>query len=85
MDSPPEKMSQTQITANWMSLFQLAGTTLMYSGSKYTHKHLEQGAIKNKNHILLPCSAATGVSQASSLTSQGKKLAEGGSLHMQAV
>lgn len=51
-----------------MSLFQLARTTLMYSGSKYTHKHLEQGAIKNKNHILLSCSAATGVSQASSLT-----------------
>lgn len=56
-------MSQTQIIANWTSLFQLAGTTLMYAGSKYTHKHLEQGAIKNKNHILLSCSAATGLAK----------------------
>jgi hypothetical protein len=70
MESPPEKMEPDTIIANWKSLFQLAGTTLIYSGSIYTHKHLQQGAIKNKNHILISCSAATGgaFAQAGSLT-----------------
>lgn len=64
------KWSQTQIIANRKSLFLLAGTILVYSRSKYTHKHLEQGAIKNNNHILISCSAATGevFAQAGSLT-----------------
>lgn len=61
----PSRADHSHSLANWKSLFQMVGATI-----KCSSKHLEQGAIKSKNHILLSCSAAAGgvFAKAGSLT-----------------
>lgn len=57
--SLPEVITQTQFTASCKSLFQLAWTTLRYSGPKYSPEYPEHGSFEGKNHIPASCLAAS--------------------------